>query len=518
MSSVALGVESRHTMRRQAVSSIACLVLIAAAMKTGWLQAVPSIAQLTAPAAASGAPAALQLADLGVDIIRMPPGLPPSASTLPPSDTPLAPVGPGTGPGTGPRGIAQPQGRLLKVPVRLGSQPSEAHKAWLGVNTDPLDLPLAISLGRTGTDGALVTEAAATSPAGQAGIRFGDIIVGFNDKPIGHMNELRQQVATAAPGVQVLLQVWRVTTDDGDFLHTLRRLAGGGNAHVMYRLGRMYAAGSGVARDDSEAVSWYRKSADAGNLNAMAALAVALLEGRGAAKDQPEAVRLLRLASGKDGVEANYRLGVLMVQGRGVDKDVLEGMRLLTRASDTGHTPAMVDLGVMHNHGIGVQVDFGKAAQWYKRAADLGSIAGMVSLGYLYQQGKGVEQNDFAAAKLYRRAADLGSPHGIHNLAAMLDRGKGVERRDPEQAAELVLQAIEMGNQFSYQQMAKNAHSWSAEFRRALQKKLRDAGTFTGRIDGTIGASTITALDAYISRHQRRVDPQVAHGTGGRSL
>ncbi len=509
MSSVAFGIESRHSMRRQAVSSIACLVLIAAAMKTGWLHAVPSFAHLAAPAAASGA---VQLADLGVDIIRIPPGLPPSA-TAPPSDTPLPPVGPGTGPG----GIAQPQGRLLKVPVRLGSQPSEAHKAWLGLNTEPLDLPLAISLGRTGAAGALVTEAAASSPAGQAGIRFGDIIVGFNDKPIGQMNELRQQVATAAPGVQAVLEVWRVTSDDGDFLRTLRRLAGGGNAHVMYRLGRMYATGSGVARDDSEAVSWFRKGADAGSPNAMAALAVALLEGRGAAKDQPEAVRLLRLASSKDGVEANYRLGILMVQGRGVDKDVLEGMRLMTRASNTGYAPAMVDLGVMHNQGIGVQVDFAKAAQWYKRAADLGSIAGMVSLGYLYQQGKGVEQNDVAAANLYRKAADLGSPHGIHNLAAMYDRGKGVQR-DAEQAAELVLQAIEMGNQFSYQQMTKNAQAWTPEFRRALQKKLRDAGTFTGRIDGAVKASTITALDQYISRNQRRVDPQVAHGTGGRSL
>jgi hypothetical protein len=216
-------------------------------------------------------------------------------------------------------------------------------------------------------------------------------------------------------------------------------------------------------------------------------------------------------------MDANYRLGVLTVQGRGVDKDVLEGMRLLTRASEAGHTPAMVDLGVMHNNGIGVQVDFAKAAGWYKRAADVGSIAGMVSLGYLYQQGKGVEQNDGVAANLYRQAADLGSPHGIHNLAAMFDRGKGVQR-DPERAAELVLQAIEMGNQFSYQQMTKNGHAWTPEFRRALQKKLRDAGTFTARIDGTIGASTITALDDYVRRNQRRVDPQVAHGTGGRSL
>jgi TPR repeat protein len=510
MSSLAFNAGSRQSVRQQAVSSIACLVLVAAAMKTGWLQPLPSFSHLSKPATASSF---VVLADLGVNIVRMPPGLPPSATLPPPSDTPLPPVGPGPGPSV----IAQPQGSILKMPIRLGSLPSETSKAWLGLNTEPIDRPLALSLGRTGTDGAMVTEADASSPAGRAGIRVGDIIVGFNDKRIGQMSELRQQVATAAPGAQVTLEVWRVATEDGDYLRTLRRLAGGGNAHVMHRLGRMYAAGSGVARDDAEAASWFRKGADAGHLGSMAALAVALLEGRGVTKDQAEAVRLLRLASAKDNMDANYRLGVLTVQGRGVDKDVLEGMRLLTRASEAGHTPAMVDLGVMHNNGIGVQVDFAKAAHWYKRAADVGSIAGMVSLGYLYQQGKGVEQNDGVAANLYRQAADLGSPHGIHNLAAMFDRGKGVQR-DPERAAELVLQAIEMGNQFSYQQMTKNGHAWTPEFRRALQKKLRDAGTFTGRIDGTIGASTITALDAYVRRNQRRVDPQVAHGTGGRSL
>jgi hypothetical protein len=506
MSSPAFSAGGHHSARLQAASSIACLVLVAAAMKTGWLQPLPSFSHLYRPATASSF-VALQSADMGIDIIRMPRGLSPIAALPPPSDTPLP----------GPA-VVQPQGQLVRVPIRLGSLPSsEASRAWLGLNTEPVDRPLALSLGRTGTDGALVTDGDTSGPAAQAGIRVGDIIVGYNDKRIHHMDELRQHVASAVPGTEVTLEVWRVTTEDGDYLRTLRRLAGGGNAHVMHRLGRMYAMGSGVARDDAEAVSWFRRGADAGHLNSMAALAVALVEGRGVAKDQPEAVRLLRLASAKDNTEANYRLGVLTVQGRGVDKDALEGMRLMIRAAETGYAPAMVDLGVMHNNGIGVQVDMAKAAYWYKRAADIGSIAGMVSLGYLYQQGRGVDQNDAAAASLYRQAADLGSPHGIHNLAAMYDRGKGLPR-NPERAVELVLQAIELGNQFSYQQMTKNAHAWTAEFRRALQQKLRDAGTFTGRIDGTIGASTITALNEYVSRNKRRVDPQVAHGTGGRSL
>ena len=69
------------------------------------------------------------------------------------------------------------------------------------------------------------------------------------------VNELRQRVSSMTPGTDAELEVWRVTTDGGDFLQTLRRLAEGGNAHVMFRLGRMYATGIGVARDDAEAVS-----------------------------------------------------------------------------------------------------------------------------------------------------------------------------------------------------------------------------------------------------------------------
>ena len=45
-----------------------------------------------------------------------------------------------------------------------------------------------------------------------------------------------------------MLEVWRSTSDDGDFLSTLRRLADGGNAYIMYRLGRMYATGIGAPR------------------------------------------------------------------------------------------------------------------------------------------------------------------------------------------------------------------------------------------------------------------------------
>jgi TPR repeat protein len=389
---------------------------------------------------------------------------------------------------------------VVKLTVKIGAQPKEPQKGWLGVQMDALDLPLALSLGLPNANGAFILEAAANSPAGQAGVRFGDIAVGLNGRPVAQVSELRQRVASMTPGTDAELEVWRVTADGGDFLQTLRRLAEGGNAHVMFRLGRLYAAGSGVARDEAEAVDWYRKGASAGNLNAMTALGVALIEGRGASKDPQEGVRLLRSAADKDNLEAMYRLGVVLADGKVAAKDSAEAMRLFTKAAEAGHVPSMLDLAILYNTAEGPAADPVKAAFWYKRAADLGNSAGMVNLGFMHQQGKGVEKNDITAVALYRRAAAEGNPSGIHNLAAMLDSGRGVARKDPEQAADLILQALEMRNDFSYRQMTQNSRAWSQEFRRELQKKLHDAGVYSGRIDGELRDTTITAINAYINR------------------
>ena len=437
----------------------------------------------------------------------MPPGQSPSSGP-----TPIIPVSPQPPPPPKPQPVApapappapvrpaQPFGRLVKLPVKVGSLSTDGQKGWLGVKMDPVELPLALSLGLLNANGVFVVEATVAGPAALAGARFGDIIVAYNDRAIDGMNDLRQRVSATTPGDRAMLDVWRISGDDGDFLQALRRLGDGGNAYIMYRLGRMYAAGIGVARDENEAVRWYRKGANAGNLQATTALAIALLEGRGTGKDPQEAVRLLKLAADKDNLDAMYRLGALYAQGAIVSKDALEAVRLFTKASEAGHAPSMVDLGLMFYNGEGVQVDMVKAAMWYKRAADLGDSSGMVNLGYLHQQGKGVEQDDVAAVNLYRRAADDGNPAGIHNLASMYESGRGLGRKDPEQAADLVLRALELRNQFTYLQMTQHSNNWSRAFRIALQKKLRDAGFYAGRVDGNIRESTIAAINAYVNR------------------
>ncbi len=58
----------------------------------------------------------------------------------------------------------------------------------------------------------------------------------------------------------------------------------------MYRLGRIYATGSGVERDYVEAFNWYKRAAKAGNTDAMYALGEAYEHGTGVRDDIQQAV------------------------------------------------------------------------------------------------------------------------------------------------------------------------------------------------------------------------------------
>jgi TPR repeat protein len=462
-------------------------------------------------------------ADFGIDIVR----IPPPAVTPPPSETP--PTSRPTPPAP-----QRPQARHLTLPITLGSQSNAPQHGWLGVEMESLELPFAQSLGLDKPNGAVIVRTTSPGPAAQAGVRFGDIVVGINGTSIADMNDLRQRVEAMSPGSQVDLEVRRVG-DDGDILRVLQRLADDGNAHIMYRLGRMYATGSGVARDDAEAVRWYRKGADAGNANAMSALGEALMDGRGTAVDQQQGLRMLKAAAAKEQIGAMYRMAHILLEGKLEAKDPLEAARLLTKGAESGHTPSMVELGRMYvtgigvqadptravalfkqaaernfspamvnlgwayEHGTGIAADASKAAMWYKHAVDLGNSVGMVDLGVLYAQGRGVEKNETTAVALYRRAVSLGNPMGLNNLAWMLQGGKGVNR-NPEEAADLMMQSLDKHNDFSRQVITKYANAWSREFREALQRRLRDAGFYSGRIDGQFRASTIDALNAYFNR------------------
>ena len=84
-------------------------------------------------------------------------------------------------------------------------------RGWLGIRAQDASPQLASSLGiaRSSAEMAVVTEVAENSPAGEAGMKPGDVIVEFNGKPVPKSHELPALIADTAPGQKVTLRIFR---------------------------------------------------------------------------------------------------------------------------------------------------------------------------------------------------------------------------------------------------------------------------------------------------------------------
>lgn len=82
-------------------------------------------------------------------------------------------------------------------------------RGWLGVSIQGITPDLAASLGLAQAKGALVSSVVQNSPADQAGIRTGDVIVGYAGKSINNASDLPFLVAGTPVGKTVSLQVFR---------------------------------------------------------------------------------------------------------------------------------------------------------------------------------------------------------------------------------------------------------------------------------------------------------------------
>jgi len=82
-------------------------------------------------------------------------------------------------------------------------------RGWLGVSIQEVTQNLAKQFGLSETKGALVSEVMADSPAAAAGIKSGDVIVGYEGKPVDSPAVLRNLVAQTPIGKSVKLELLR---------------------------------------------------------------------------------------------------------------------------------------------------------------------------------------------------------------------------------------------------------------------------------------------------------------------
>ncbi|OGG46790.1 MAG: hypothetical protein A3F84_12560 [Candidatus Handelsmanbacteria bacterium RIFCSPLOWO2_12_FULL_64_10] len=85
----------------------------------------------------------------------------------------------------------------------------KASRGWLGIQIQNVTDEIASSLGFKSTDGAMVSEVFADTPAQRAGVQTGDVILAVNGKPIKDRDDLMNTIAATDPGKPVALKVVR---------------------------------------------------------------------------------------------------------------------------------------------------------------------------------------------------------------------------------------------------------------------------------------------------------------------
>ncbi len=81
-------------------------------------------------------------------------------------------------------------------------------RGWIGVQIQPVTEEIADSLGLKLAKGALVAEAQDNSPAKEAGIKSGDVILGINGERVDGPRDLAKRVAALGPGKKADLLYW----------------------------------------------------------------------------------------------------------------------------------------------------------------------------------------------------------------------------------------------------------------------------------------------------------------------
>jgi Do/DeqQ family serine protease len=115
--------------------------------------------------------------------------------------------------------VASGQGIGFAIPINLARQiadqlisTGEVTRGWLGVSIQPLDADLAQSFGLDRATGALVTRVLPDTPAANAGLQRGDVLLSFNGKPVRSVKELQLLVASSALDKDIPLEVLREGT------------------------------------------------------------------------------------------------------------------------------------------------------------------------------------------------------------------------------------------------------------------------------------------------------------------
>ena len=99
---------------------------------------------------------------------------------------------------------------IVKTVVAQLKDKGFVRRGWIGVQIElKVTSDIAEGLGLKETDGALVAEAQADSPAAKAGVIAGDVITALNGHPVKDAHDLAKQIGSMTPSTTAKVAVWR---------------------------------------------------------------------------------------------------------------------------------------------------------------------------------------------------------------------------------------------------------------------------------------------------------------------
>ncbi len=105
-------------------------------------------------------------------------------------------------------GFAIPANMAKQVIAQLREH-GTIERGWLGVRIQPVTPEMAEALGLDEPRGALVASIEADSPAAEAGVQAGDVILGWDGRDVKRFKDLSRFVAATGAGDKVKVEVWR---------------------------------------------------------------------------------------------------------------------------------------------------------------------------------------------------------------------------------------------------------------------------------------------------------------------
>ena len=334
---------------------------------------------------------------------------------------------------------------------------------------------------------------------------------------------------------------WQVENGDGakqDYERAValyRQACDGGDATGCNNLGVAYARGRGIAEDKLRAFQLYQTSCDMGSNLGCTNAGTLLRLGNGVLQDYPKAMRLYQQACERDDPLGCNLVGYMFDNGLGANTDYKQAAVFFEKSCDAGNRTGCENLGLMYQYARGVTKDLVKATTLYLQSCDLGNVTGCSRAGYNVQKGIGATADEGAALALFQKACDgkdplgcrrlgyahangLGTPRddvkavvayriaaaggdawGMNNLGFKLNYGNGVAE-NPREAAQWFIKAVQAGGQEIVDNIDSNNRNLSKATVAGLQSLLRDAGHYTGTIDGVYGSGTRAALGAAVRK------------------